>query len=258
MDSIASSLSKFTNDLSKVTRSQPVHLASLIVLPSDDSHPELPISALDASMWSNSIYLNLQRPIDLVHAFLPLLQTQLSLPKRTNQHTPTPPTTVVVLTPGIASSLPLPEHATESVTSAGLAAFLRTLRTEISPTLQVSHIQLGAIDLGESKQQVILHSRSRSTSPVVATHQGLIAKADWTSARTLHHAVFDAVTGRTSGTTFVGRGARTYAFVGKYIPGRLARWMVGGGRGLADETPLLNRRSSEEWESVERSAHPSP
>lgn len=257
MDSIASSLSKFTNSLSKVTRSQPVHLASLIVLPSDDSHPELPISALDASMWSNSIYLNLQRPIDLIHAFLPLLQTQLSLPTRTNKPTPTPPTTVVVLTPGISSSLPLPEHATESVTTAGLAAFLRTLRTEIPPSLQVSHIQLGAIDLGESKQQIVLHSRSRSTSPITP-QQGLLAKADWTSARTLHHAVFDAITGRTSGTTFVGRGARTYAFVGKYIPARLARWMVGAGRGSADESPLMKRRSSEEWESVDRSAQPSP
>jgi len=257
VDSIASSLTKFTNDLSRVTRSQPVHIASLIVLPNEDSHPRLPISALDSSMWSNSIYLNLQRPIDLIHAFVPLLQTQLSIPTRTNPPTPTPPTTIVVLTPGIASSLPLPDHATEAVANAGLASFLRTLRCEIPPSLQVSHIQMGAIDLGDSKRQVVLHDRSRSTSPA-APPGARSDRADWTPARTLHHAVFDALTGRTGGTTFVGRGARTYAFVGKYMPSNLARWMVGMHNKSAREHHVIADTGSEDWESVDRSIHMSP
>lgn len=57
------------------------------------------------------------------------------------------------------------------------------------------------------------------------------------SLRELHNCVFDVVVGREGGggTVFVGRGAWTYAFVGKWVPGGLVGWMVGrmgGGRGL--------------------------
>ena len=49
-----------------------------------------------------------------------------------------------------------------------------------------------------------------------------------TSLRKLHNAVFDVVERRygIGGTTFVGRGARTYDLVGRWAPDGLVSWMM--------------------------------
>ena len=45
--------------------------------------------------------------------------------------------------------------------------------------------------------------------------------------RELHNAVFDVMEGRGGGTVCVGRGARTYALVGTWVPRGLVNWMMG-------------------------------
>jgi len=185
------------------------------------------------------------------------------MPTRTNPPSPTPATTIVCLSPAITPSLPLPSHAPEAVSAAAITAYLRTLKAEVPPSLSISHIQIGAIDMsgapgaGEQLQQMVLHPRSRSGSPSSNSSTDLAPerrrpkpKLNGTPLRGLHHAVFDAVVGKSSGTVFVGRGARAYTIAGEYLPVSLVRWMVGGGQNSAEESRLI-RRGSEDWEKVD-------
>ena len=69
--------------------------------------------------------------------------------------------------------------------------------------------------------------------------------------RVLHNGVFDTVTGRygSRSTIFLGRGAKTYDFVGKYVPSSVVGFMMGRiERDAVDEGWGL----SESWEHFEK------
>ena len=68
--------------------------------------------------------------------------------------------------------------------------------------------------------------------------------------RVLHNGVFDTITGRygSRSTMFLGRGAKTYDFVRKYVPSSVVGFMMGRiERSTADEGWWL----SESWEQFE-------
>ena len=75
------------------------------------------------------------------------------------------------------------------------------------------------------------------------------------SLRELHNGVFDAMVrgkGR-NGTIFVGRGARSYDLVGKWVPDGIVGWMMGdtktnGGETMEKDGPV---EGSAEWEKVD-------
>ena len=75
------------------------------------------------------------------------------------------------------------------------------------------------------------------------------------SLRELHNALFDAIVrgkGR-NGTIFVGRGARSYDLVGKWVPDEIVGWMMGAAKtsGLEMREKKGSVEGSTEWEKVD-------
>ena len=75
------------------------------------------------------------------------------------------------------------------------------------------------------------------------------------SLRELHNRVFDAIVrgkGR-NGMVFVGRGAKTYDLVGRWVPNSVVSWMIGAARTRAIETAEKEGsvEGSTEWERVD-------
>jgi len=186
----------------------------------------------------------------IAQAFLPLL-TSSPFP-HTHQHPhPAPPAPkLLLLTPSIIPSLNPAFHAPESVVVAGLTAFTQTLTSELAPVgVPVIQLKLGTFDLSafhsHPKHNVQLQTLQGQRAETLTWPSGTrevygknfltvsgkghsIRKGS--SLRELHVAVFDAMakTGRSSsGVIRVGQGARTYGFVGGWMPRGVVGWMIG-------------------------------
>ena len=75
------------------------------------------------------------------------------------------------------------------------------------------------------------------------------------SLRELHKGVFDAMVrgkGR-NGTIFVGRGARSYHLVGKWVPDGIVGWMMGAVKtnGVVTAEKQGSVEGSTEWEKID-------
>ena len=176
-----------------------------------------------------------------MHAFFPLLSAQHRSPQGSAPHT-----SLILIQPSITPSLRPPHHAPESVTASALAAWLQTLRLELSGTnVAVTHLKLGSFDFtsaARGRQQLITQRANRREER--RPSGGERAKSSWlesyfslgatghglkgTSLRELHDGVFDAVVGRYSGgTVFLGRGSWAYEMVGRWVPMGIVGWMIG-------------------------------
>ncbi|MCJ1380368.1 hypothetical protein MMC17_003471 [Xylographa soralifera] len=269
--STAYTLDKFSANLAHPPRhgtssTHTLHLAAFIILPSYPSTlPTGTITTLTPSQWSDTLNTHLIYPLGLLHAFLPLLLSQpqpASTPKN-----PQPPT-LLLLSPSLPTSLHLPHHAPESLTTTALTSYLHTLRSETPfNSLTITTLKLGALSLSNpSRAKLTLHrsqrhdsssSGSRTSSPAEQAswekERASEARAQALELRELHNGVFDAVVGARTGTVFVGRGSWAYDFVGRWVPGGVVGWMLKrkGARRLGEGGVGDNLGGSAEWERVE-------
>lgn len=247
--SIQTAISNFSSSLSGYKSTRGSRLASVLLTPSELSTPTSANPTLHpASTWGEAVNSQMLPALVLAQSFLPYLSLT----------PPALPTSLVLLTSAISPSIPSPPHHPEAVTTAALTAYIRCLRTSAPSALRISHLRLGSFDFGappEARQQQLV-VRSRDGSPASsqaseasqAVEKKATEKTGGSPLRVLHNAVFDAVVGRTSGTAFVGRGARMYAFVGDWAPEGLVGWVVGRGKsGDGGESAGMG----EEWERVE-------
>ena len=186
-------------------------------------------------------------PFTTLYAFLPLLISQQS--------------SLLFLNPSIVPSLTPPSHAAESVLGGALNQYISTLRREVQVQgINVVQFQLGHFDYGAilaDSQQLVpsqLSPRAEFTRRRLEQY-GLERPGKGKSLRELHNGVFDAMMrgrGR-NGTIFVGRGARSYDLVGKWIPNGIVGWMMGAAKTHRIETAEKEGsvEASAEWEKVD-------
>ena len=148
-------------------------------------------------------------------------------------------------------------------------AYISTLRKEMSSkNLNIVQLKLGNFDYGNVGRQVVVATANiaRTEHPgwdVAARAKHLneqlgkmkSERAKGTPLRELHNTVFDSISrgkGR-GGTIFIGRGAWTYDFVGRWVPGSVVGWMMSlkGGDGLAGDAEDNSTAGSQDWEEVE-------
>lgn len=251
-----------------------LHLASLILL---DSYPSThligSISSITTPQWFDTLNSHLLYPIVLTKAFLPLLFAQAPPPIN-----PTP-ASIVLLSSSTIPSLHAPDHAPESLTTTGITSFFTTLRTELPASISMTHIRLGSLyprnaSFPASETSLIRAARLSRYTPASSSSSSPSRSLDGkagpihksTALRELHNQVFDAAVGRSTGTVYVGRGARIYAIIGAVAPRSLVQWMVksNGMRGEAWNVSSKRERNesdggngnhtgsgSVEWEKVD-------
>ena len=263
-----------------------LHFASLVLLDAYPStHPTGQIMNFPASAWSDILNTHILYPVSLAHAFLPLLasESRSNTPPNTFSLTPdptSPPTTLVIVTPSNLPSLNPPLHAPESLTTAALTSYVNTLRAELPTSLPLTHIRLGSFNplslphnrlltqalarLGHLRSSSDSSSGKSSTSSPhrrvtsQSKQQALASSTAYSGVKELHNGILDAVVGRRTGTVFLGRGARTYAYVGAWVPSGLVARMMGYGKlhrdgGFGDERGEDYVYRSVEWERIEGS-----
>ena len=128
--------------------------------------------------------------------------------------------------------------------------------------VNVVHFRLGHFDYGaalSNHQQLvpIQYSLRAEFARRRLEQKGVEKSVKGQSLRELHNGVFDAMMrgkGK-NGTIFVGRGARSYDFVGKWVPDGIVGWMMGAakknGVDAADKEGSIEE--SIEWEKVDDS-----
>ena len=141
--------------------------------------------------------------------------------------------------------------------------YISTLRREVQVQgVNVVQFRLGHFDhgltLSDNQQLVPSQYSLRSEFARRRLEQkGVEKSGKGQSLRELHNGVFDAtMSGRgRNGTIFVGRGARSYNLVGKWVPDSIVGWMMGAARTNTAETAEKERsiESSVEWEKVDDS-----
>ncbi len=214
------------------------------------------MTSLSPPDWSDILNTNLVAPFTTLHAFLPLVVSQKS--------------TLLFLNPSIVPSLTPPSHAAESVIGGALNQYISTLRREVQVQgVNVVQLRLGHFDHGRalSDNQQLVPSQYSSRAEFARRRleqKGVEKPGKAQSLRELHNGVFDAMVrgkGR-NGTIFVGRGARSYYHVGKWVPDGIVAWMMGAAKTNGIETPEKEGsvEGSTEWEKVddgdERYAYP--
>ena len=223
-----------------------LHLNSLILIPAN-TLPVSPISSLSPPDWSDILNTNLVAPFTTLHAFLPLLVSQKS--------------SLLFLNPSIVPSLTPPSHAAESIIGGAMNQYISTLRQEVQiEGVNVVQIRLGHFDYGAnlSENQQLVPSQYSPRAAFARRRleqKGIEKPVKGQSLRQLHNGVFDAMVrgkGR-NGTIFVGRGARSYDLVGKWVPDGIVGWMIGVAKLSAVETAEKEEpiESSIEWEKVD-------
>ncbi|MCJ1479011.1 hypothetical protein MMC13_007695 [Lambiella insularis] len=274
--STAKTLEKFSANLVQPPRhgcssSHTLRLSSFIIIPSYPStHPTGPISTLSPSLLSDALNTHLIYPLGLLHAFLPLLlfPDQVSDTSSTPSSTSMP--TIILLSPSLPTSLHLPHHASESLTTNALHSYLSTLRSEVSPnTLSITTLKLGSLTTlsHPTRTQVARYRSTRYGSPSPTPNPEPTSILAWEHARAtqereravalreLHNGVFDAVVGKRRGTLYVGRGSWAYDLVGRWVPGGMVGWMMRrrgvGGWGDGAGAGWEKLGGSTEWERVE-------
>ena len=225
-----------------------LHLNSLVLVPAINL-PVSPVTSLSPPDWSDILNANLVAPFTMLHAFLPLLVSQKS--------------SLLFLNPSIIPSLAPPSHAPESVIGGALSQYISTLRREVQVQgVNVVQIRLGHFDYGASlseSQQLVpsQYSLRAEFARRRLEQKGVQKSSRGQSLRELHNRVFDAMIrgkGR-NGTIFVGRGARSYELVGKWIPDGIVAWMMGAAKTYDVETAEKEGsvEGSIEWEKVDSS-----
>ena len=126
--------------------------------------------------------------------------------------------------------------------------------------VNVVQIRLGHFDYGTtlSDNQQLVSSQYSLRAEFARRRleeKGLEKSVKGQSLRELHNRVFDAVIrgkGR-NGTIFVGRGARSYDLVGKWLPDGIVGWMMGTAKTNGVETAEKegSEEGSVEWEKVD-------
>lgn len=256
LSSTAETVQKFTSHIN--TPQHPIsnapfhnlHLASLVLLPAI-TLPISPVASLSPPDWSDILNTNLVAPFTMLHAFLPLLASQKS--------------SLLFLNPSIVPSLTPPSHAAESVVGSALNQYIHTLRREVHVEgVNVVQLRLGHFDYGpmSSDSQQLVPSQYSPRAEFARRRleeRGVAKPVKGQSLRELHNGVFDAIVrgkGR-NGTIFVGRGARSYDIVGKWVPDGIVGWMMGAAKtnGLDAVEKEGSVEGSTEWEKVDDSDH---
>lgn len=223
-----------------------LHLNSFVFLPAI-TLPVSPITSLSPPDWSDILNTNLVAPFTALHAFLPLLVSQKS--------------SLLFLNPSIVPSLTPPSHAAESVVGGALSQYISTLRREVQVQgVNVVQFRLGHFDYGatlSSNQQLVpsQYSLRAEFARRRLEQKGVEKSVRGQSLRELHNGLFDAMMrgkGR-NGTIFVGRGARSYDLVGKWVPDGIVGWMIGAAKqnGVDAVDKEGSIEGSVEWEKVD-------
>lgn len=223
-----------------------LHLNSFVLLPAV-TLPVNSIISLSPPDWSDILNTHLVAPFTTLHAFLPLLVSQKS--------------SLLFLNPSIVPSLTPPAHAAESVVGGALNQYISTLRREVQVQgVNVVHFRLGHFDCGPtlSDNQQLVPSQYSSRAEFARRRleqKGVEKPMKGQSLRELHNGIFDAMVrgkGR-NGTIFVGRGARSYDLVGRWIPDGIVGLMMGAARVNGVETAEKEGsvEGSTEWEKVD-------
>ncbi|KAJ9302360.1 hypothetical protein DTO271G3_1226 [Paecilomyces variotii] len=246
-------------------------LSGLILLPSP-IYPTGPVATIPPSSWADTVNARLLSPILTTQIFLPLLTL-----RNTNS-------AILFLYPSISSSLSAPFSGPEVTTTRAISGFATSLRRELHllrhNNIDVVEMRLGNIDLGSQFRNTHGHvagtevltwnsqQRALYGSPYLASidHRPVTSTGASTvrgsPARNLHYAVFDALAPRQKSifgkkkpkTTviYVGRGSRTYGFIGDWLPGNLVGWMFGMRTGPAAGWDSAGSGNSSEtgWEKV--------
>lgn len=258
-------------------------LSGLVLIPSPN-YPTGPVSTIPASSWTDTVNSRLLYPI---------LATQLFLPLLTMKHNSS---TIVLLSPSIQSAVSAPFTSPEVTTTRALSGFASSLRQELytlestsSGSVEVIELKLGNLDFGrqfrnyrgqnkgtevltwQPQQRALYGSSYLSTAEHRVGWGTSSGEYHGTPARALHFAVFDALapspktwTGRRKRkehTVYVGRGAKTYAVVGSFLPGGVIGWMLGlrtgYGFSVTDasfENDANSSNSEGGWEKVAKSS----
>ena len=212
---------KFTDLLDSNGPRYPLHLSSFILLPqSIQPFEHANIADLSAESWSDALSTHLLSPFTLLHAFLPLVVSH-QVP-------------ILFLTSTNVTSLSPPHLGLENVIAGGMEKYISTLRKELGSSQGVNcvHFRLGVFD-GRSdrdalKMAVALrHENQSDDSSTASTLRRDPQRVQGSPLRELHLEVFDAIVGKRKGVVHVGRGSRTYDYLGKAMPGGLAGWMLG-------------------------------
>ena len=126
--------------------------------------------------------------------------------------------------------------------------------------VNVVHFRLGHFDYGPAltdNQQLVQsqYSPRAGFAKRRLEQKGVEKTVKGQSLRELHNGIFDAIVrgrGR-NGTIFAGRGARSYYFVGRWIPRGIVGWMTGTVEKSRFETAEKGGsiESSTEWEKVD-------
>ncbi|KAL3425343.1 DUF1776-domain-containing protein [Phlyctema vagabunda] len=215
-------------------RSHYLSLRSLIIIPSM-TYPSAPISAISPAAFADVLNTHLADPILTVQAFLPLLT---SLPfSHSSSSNPQPKPSILLLTPSIIPSLAPAFHAPESSTVAGLSAFTRVLRAELSPLgIAVSQLQLGNFDISSFAPKNQLQTMRAETlqwsqedrqlyGPDFTRSRSRLGRGS--SLRLLNDTVFDAMVSGKGGVIRVGQGSQVYGLIATWVPQGLVGWMMG-------------------------------
>lgn len=158
------------------------------------------------------------------------------------QHKPS----VLLLTPGIISSLNPAFHLPEAAINGALTSAAEVLSAELSPLgVPVTHVQLGTFDfssivgprtshpltVGAQRAETLkwdASSRQAYAKNFVAlTSKGRLNHGKGSSLRELNDTIFDAMMRSSGGVIRVGVGMGLYGFVGRWVPRGIVGWMMG-------------------------------
>ncbi|KAL7272049.1 hypothetical protein RUND412_005161 [Rhizina undulata] len=230
-----------------------------VILITSPPYPTGPLETLPLDLWSDTLNLKILSTVVILHHLLSTIRTFKSR--------------VLLLTPSIISSLSPAFHAPESVAVNALDALSRSLRKELKDSnVEVCLFKLGTFDtssiVSPAKNPLLAVNAVRAdilswpkewretyarryAAQVGAEGKGWGVKGS--SLRELHVCVFDALTEkRPKGVWRVGRGARSYEFIGRFLPEGLVGWMLGfrskAGEEAVEEEEGARERG--EWEKV--------
>ncbi|KAL8873975.1 MAG: hypothetical protein Q9174_000629 [Haloplaca sp. 1 TL-2023] len=172
---------------------------------------------------------------------------------------------ILFLTSTNATSLSPPRLGLENVIAGGMEKYISTLRKELGSSQGVNtvHFKLGVFDDGSDldalKMAVALrHENQSEDSSTTSTLPRNLRRLPGSPLRELHLEVFDAIVGKRKGIVHVGRGSRTYDYLGKVLPEGLAGWMLGlqaqreqRKNEMADAKPS-DLHESPGWENIEQ------
>ncbi|KAJ5634617.1 hypothetical protein N7528_002459 [Penicillium herquei] len=244
-------------------------LSGLIIIPSAN-FASGPVVTIPQSSWADTVNTRILSPILTAQAFLPLL----TLRNNTS--------TIVFAYPSVSSSLSAPFAGPEVAATRAISGFATSLRQELRfvgrKNVDVVELRLGHIDLGptyrDSQSQVAgtevlawsVQQRSLYASQYLSSvEQRPVASAGpktvrGTSARSLHHAVMDALEPASLNIfgqkrskkhiMYAGRGARSYNVIGTWVPSGLVGLMMGyrSGYSMGSDSPSSGSETS--WERV--------